>query len=65
LGIFCLLEVGCKEVLRDGDVLFGIESSDTAEYLELFHRGHPHVRRYAYSGTAGSRNVHVMSGRTT
>jgi hypothetical protein len=64
LAIFSLLEVGCKEVFRDGDVLFGIEQDDTEEYLALFHKGHPHLRRYAYSGTAGSRNVHVMSGRT-
>lgn len=64
LTIFALLEGGCKEVFCEGDTLFGIEQDDTEEYLALLHKGHPNMRRYAYSGTAGSRNVHVMTGRT-
>ena len=65
VGIFALLESGCREVFRKGDVLYGVELTDTAEALNEFGRFHGPMRRYAYQGTAGSRNVHQMTGRIT
>ena len=66
VGIFALLEDGCPEVwLTKGDGLVGIEVSDAVEDIERFRRYHARdlVRRFAYSGTAGDRNRHTMSGR--
>jgi hypothetical protein len=66
VAVFALLESGCKEVWRTKDgVHLGIEESDPAEELEAFKTLHGPMRRFAYRGTAGDRNVHVMSGRTT
>lgn len=63
LGIFALLESGCTEVWIDSEMLFGVESDDKPEYLELVKKDRPNIRRYAYRGTAGSRNQHVFTGR--
>ena len=63
VGIFALLESGCTEVWRQGDCLWGIEPSDSEQQKEAFLRMHADARRYAYRGTAGDRNVHLMSGR--
>lgn len=65
VGIFALLESGCTEVWRQGDCLWGVEPSDSDQQKETFLRMHADVRRYAYRGTAGDRNVHLMSGRVT
>jgi hypothetical protein len=48
-----------------GNTLIGIERTDSREEVELFKRFHSTdlVRRFAYSGTAGDRNQHMMSGR--
>jgi hypothetical protein len=66
LGIFALLESGCTEVwlTRDGG-LIGIEPADTAESIEANRQmaGERLVHSFVYRGTAGDRNVHVMSGR--
>ena len=65
LGAFALLESGCKEVWLVGQTLIGIESTDDELEVELrrqFHQSNIR-RRFAYSGTAGDRNVHVMTGR--
>ena len=66
LGVFALLESGCTEVwlYRNGGLL-GIEPSDTTERIELCRKMCPEalVRTFGYRGTAGDRNVHVMSGR--
>ena len=64
LGIFALLESGCTEVWRKGDSLFGIEPSDSEQQL-AFLRTQGEMRRYAYRGTAGDRNLHLMSGRVS
>ena len=67
LGLFALLESGCTEVwlVRDGGVI-GIEVGDDAEMIDANRRmiGEKLLRSLAYRGTAGDRNVHVMSGRT-
>ena len=66
IGVFALLEHGCPEVwLTKGNTLVGIERTDSREAVELFKRFHGSnlVRRFAYSGTAGDRNQHMMSGR--
>ena len=65
-GIFALLEDGCPEVfLTKGGSLIGTQRTDSAEDVERFKRFHADdlVRRFAYSGTAGDRNEHMMSGR--
>ena len=66
IGVFALLEDGCPEVwLTKGNGLIGIERTDPTEDVENFKRFHGAdlVRRFAYSGTAGERNQHMMSGR--
>ncbi len=66
VGIFALLESGCPEVwLTKTGGLIGIEPADPSEEVERFKRFHADdlVRRFAYSGTAGDRNQHMMSGR--
>ena len=66
VGIFALLEDGCLEVwLTKGNALVGIERTDEPEEVERFKRFHADdlVRRFAYAGTAGDRNQHMMSGR--
>lgn len=65
LGIFALMESGCTEVWQKGNSLFGIEATDSATQLELFKRTHGPMRRFAYRGTAGDRNVHQATGRVT
>jgi hypothetical protein len=66
VGIFALLRSGCTEawVLRDGSVI-GIETDDGPERVDALGRLHGDnvVRRFACRGTAGDRNVHVMTGR--
>jgi hypothetical protein len=65
-AVFALLESGCSEVwLTKGNGVVGMERSDTPEQVASFKRYHEKdlVRRFAYGGTAGDRNVHVMSGR--
>ena len=66
LGVFALLESGCTEVwLYANNTLLGIEASDTAEQIELSRKLCPDaiLRTFGYRGTAGDRNVHMMSGR--
>jgi hypothetical protein len=66
LAVFALLDNGCTEVwlVRDGGVI-GIEASDDADMIDANRRmiGDKLLRSLAYHGTAGDRNVHVMSGR--
>jgi hypothetical protein len=63
VGIFCLLEHGCTEVWRKGETLFGVEPNDDADRLQAVKEAHGPLRRLAYGGTAGDRNMHVMTGR--
>ena len=66
LGVFALLESGCREVwLTKSRQVVGIEVGDMPDRADALHRycGEELVRRFAYAGTAGDRNQHVMSGR--
>ena len=66
VGIFALLENGCTEVwLTKGGSLIGIERTDLEEDVKRFKEFHGSnlIRRFSYSGTAGDRNEHMMSGR--
>jgi hypothetical protein len=63
LGIFALLESGCTEVWANEHACLGIEDTDDDRVVEVSVRHYG--RCFAYKGTAGSRNVHLMSGRTT
>jgi hypothetical protein len=67
IGIFALLESGCTEcwLHKQGD-LMGIEPSDSPEIIERYRSTYEGMiaRRFAYRGTAGDRNAHMMSGRT-
>jgi hypothetical protein len=65
LSVFALLEGGCKEAYLMGDVVVGIEESDPPDAPETMRRvyGVEYVRRFGYWGTAGDRNVHLMTGR--
>jgi hypothetical protein len=74
LGLFALLESGCTEVwwLNQAEssptstrALFGIEPTDHPEHLVWLTGAvtSNHLRRFAYRGTAGDRNVHLLSGR--
>ena len=68
LGVFALLESGCSECWQHqrGELL-GIESGDAPEQVESYRTMYRDVlvRKFAYQGTAGDRNIHVMSGRVT
>lgn len=65
LAVFALLEDGCREVYLMGQVSVGIEAGDPPDTADTMRRvyGVEHARRFSYGGTAGDRNVHVMSGR--
>jgi len=63
LGIFALLETGCKEVWVRNDCVLGTEDGDDPKVVDHY-RGDG-CRIYAYRGTAGSRNEHIFSGRIT
>ena len=65
LAVFALLESGCKEVHLIKDSVYGVEPTDPPTAIEDVRRWSKveHSRRLAYAGTAGDRNVHVMSGR--
>jgi hypothetical protein len=65
LAVFALLESGCREVYLVKDSVYGIEPSDPPTAIEDVKRWSKveYARRLAYAGTAGDRNVHVMSGR--
>jgi hypothetical protein len=65
LAVFALLESGCKEVYLVKGSVVGVEPSDEADAIDVVKRiaGVDYARRLAYQGTAGDRNVHVMSGR--
>jgi hypothetical protein len=67
VATFALLENGCSEVwVVEGDTAFGLEPSDDRDEMLKLILG-PHrknmLRRFAYQGTAGDRNIHQMSGR--
>jgi hypothetical protein len=66
LGVFALLEGGCREVwLTKTRQVIGVDAEDSPDQVGTMQRycGDELVRRFAYAGTAGDRNQHVMSGR--
>ena len=66
LGVFALLEQGCKEVWTvRGRGVFGFEPNDDPQMIHAFKTVHDKElgRRFGYFGTAGDRNVHVFTGR--
>ena len=65
LAVFALLESGCTEVLCLPRRAIGIEPTDSAELAAALKDRHKPDRVLRYSGTAGDRNVHLMSGRVT
>lgn len=61
VAIFALLESGHNEVwLLDNKTLYGFEPGDRRE---VYISNNKVLRKFTYAGTAGSRNVHQMSGR--
>src|SRR5947209_5226728 len=65
LAVFALLESGCREAHLMGQVVVGIEpgdAPDTVEAMRLVYGVEP-TRRLSYGGTAGDRNVPVLSDR--
>jgi hypothetical protein len=66
IGVFALLESGCTECWQhERGELLGIEPGDTPEQIEFYRSMYAEVlvRKFAYRGTAGDRNLHVMTGR--
>lgn len=66
LGIFALLESGCREAWQVGaTALIGLEESDSPEEIELMQAFYKSdlKRTYAYRGDAGDRFIHQMTGR--
>ena len=66
IGVFALLEAGCREVwLTKVQTVLGIEADDSPDQVEMLHRFHANdlTKRFGYSGTAGDRNQHMMTGR--
>ena len=66
VGVFALLDAGCREVwMVKGQGLVGIEPADDPQEVHAFKSvcADNLGRRFGYFGTAGDRNVHVMSGR--
>lgn len=51
--------------LTKGNGVVGIEPNDPLDQVDALQRYHAGdlMRRFAHAGTAGDRNVHVMSGR--
>jgi hypothetical protein len=67
IDVFALLENGCSEVfLRDRSVV-GLQPDEQPAATEQWrqHQAERLGRRLAYRGTAGDRNVHVISGRVS
>jgi hypothetical protein len=64
LSVFALLESGCAKVLLCETRAIGVEASDCAEAVAAARQRHKPERVLQYSGTAGDRNVHMLSGRT-
>jgi hypothetical protein len=66
IGVFALLEAGCREVwLTKRQQVVGIEPDDPLDRVDDLKRycGDEMLRRFAYAGTAGDRNQHMMTGR--
>lgn len=64
LAVFALLESGCTRVLLCERRAIGIEASDSAQAVAVAQERFKPDRVLRYGGTAGDRNVHMISGRT-
>lgn len=64
LAVFALLESGCTKVLLCATRAVGIEGSDSDDAVAAAKERHNPERVLSYGGTAGDRNVHLLSGRT-
>lgn len=67
IAVFALLESGCTEAWRIGESVVGIDANDNELEVAVLRKFHEKDfrRRFAYQGTAESRNRHEMSGRVT
>jgi hypothetical protein len=65
LGVFALLESGCTEAWIVNGGVIGVEKGDDADQIQQSRQWHKPSRALRYAGTAGDRNLHVMSGRVT
>jgi len=66
VAVFALLDDGCREVWTvNGHDVFGFEPRDDQQSVDCFKRVYAEQlgRRFGHFGTAGDRNVHVMTGR--
>ena len=65
LADFAHLKFGCKEAYLMGSVVLGIENGDPPDTEETMRKAYrlEYARRFSYGGTAGDRNIHLMSGR--
>ena len=63
LGVFALLDAGCREVWVTAQAAIGIEVSDTDADVERMRQVWKPHRRFAYRGPFQDRNQHQMSGR--
>lgn len=66
VAVFALLDDGCREVwMVNGHGVFGFEPQDDQQSVDCFKSVYAEQlgRRFGYFGTAGDRNVHVMTGR--
>lgn len=65
IGVFSLLESGCTEVwLYKNGATIGIEPTDDEKQIRIDYQFCTKAERILrYRGTAGDRNVHMMSGR--
>lgn len=64
LAVFALLESGCTRVLLSERRAIGIEAGDSAQAVAVAQERFKPDRVLRYGGTAGDRNVHMISGRT-
>ena len=63
LAVFALLEAGCVEAWAYSRCVVGIEADDSPEQVAQARQRWPVYRTFRYGGTAGDRNLHLMSGR--
>lgn len=66
VGVFALLEHGCPEVwVLEGRRLVALEADESPDRVAAFQQLYADKlgRRFSYGGTAGHRNVHLMTGR--
>jgi hypothetical protein len=63
LGVFALLDTGCREVWVTARAAIGIEPTDTQSDVERMRQVWKPQRCFAYRGPFQDRNQHQMSGR--